>query len=43
VLERPYHLSYPYVFFVGDDAFMLPETAANGAIELYRAVSFPDA
>ena len=42
VLERPYHLSYPYVFFVGDDAFMLPETAANGAIELYRAGSFPD-
>jgi hypothetical protein len=41
VLERPYHLSYPCVFFVGDDAFMLPETAANGAIELYRAVSFP--
>jgi hypothetical protein len=43
VLERPYHLSYPFVFFVGDDAYMLPETAANGAIELYRAVSFPDA
>jgi hypothetical protein len=42
VLERPYHLSYPFVFFVGEDAFMLPETAANGAIELYRAVSFPD-
>jgi hypothetical protein len=41
VLERPYHLSYPCVFFVGDDAYMLPETAANGAIELYRAVSFP--
>jgi hypothetical protein len=42
VLERPYHLSYPYVFFVEEDAFMLPETAANGAIELYRAVSFPN-
>lgn len=41
VLERPYHLSYPFVFFAGEDAFMLPETAANGAIELYRARSFP--
>jgi hypothetical protein len=41
VLERPYHLSYPFVFFVGDDAFMLPETAAKGAIELYKANSFP--
>jgi hypothetical protein len=42
VLERPYHLSYPFVFSVGEDAFMLPETATNGAIELYRAVSFPN-
>jgi hypothetical protein len=42
VLERPYHLSYPFVFSAGEDAFMLPEMAANGAIELYRAVSFPD-
>jgi hypothetical protein len=41
VLDRPYHLSYPFVFFVGEDAFMLPETAANGAIELYKAHSFP--
>jgi hypothetical protein len=41
VLERPYHLSYPFVFLVGEDAFMLPETAANRSIELYRAHSFP--
>jgi hypothetical protein len=41
VLERPYHLSYPFVFFVGKEAFMLPETAATGGIELYRARSFP--
>jgi hypothetical protein len=41
VLERPYHLSYPFVVFAGQDAFMLPETAANGAIELYKADSFP--
>jgi hypothetical protein len=42
VLERPYHLSYPFVFLVGDDAYMLPETAANRTIELYKAESFPD-
>jgi hypothetical protein len=41
VLERPYHLSYPFVFFVGDQPFMLPETAQNGSIELYRTDSFP--
>lgn len=41
VLERPYHLSYPFVFFVGEEAFMLPETAANRTIELYKAGAFP--
>lgn len=41
VLERPYHLSYPFVFVVGEDAYMLPETAANRTIELYKADSFP--
>jgi hypothetical protein len=40
-LERPYHLSYPFVFFVGGYAFMLAETAANGTIELYRSDAFP--
>jgi hypothetical protein len=42
VLERDYHLSYPLVFRTGDQWLMLPETAANRTIELYRAVSFPD-
>lgn len=41
VLERSYHLSYPYVFFVGEDAYMLPETGANRTVELYKAESFP--
>jgi hypothetical protein len=41
VLDRSYHLSYPFVFFVGDDAYMLPETAANRTIELYKAAAFP--
>jgi hypothetical protein len=42
VLERPYHVSYPFVVLAEGDAFMLPETAANGTIELYRAHSFPN-
>jgi hypothetical protein len=41
VLERPYHLSYPFVFFAGGEAFMVPESAANGTLELYRANAFP--
>ncbi len=42
VLERPYHLSYPFVFERGGEVFMIPETLGNRAIELYRAVTFPD-
>jgi hypothetical protein len=41
VLEREYHLSYPFVFEWNDNYYMIPETAANKTIELYRAKSFP--
>jgi len=42
VLERPYHLSYPFVFEHKGDILMLPETTAVGRVELYRCVRFPD-
>ena len=42
VLERPYHLSYPFVFERWGDWYMIPETAGNGAVELYRCTHFPD-
>jgi hypothetical protein len=41
VLEREYHLSYPFVFEWNGAYYMLPETAANKTLELYRAKSFP--
>jgi hypothetical protein len=41
VLEKPYHLSYPFVFRDQGEFFMLPETSANDSIELYRATRFP--
>ncbi len=41
-LQRPYHLSYPFVFEWKGDVFMLPETRENRTIELYRAERFPD-
>lgn len=41
VLERPYHLSYPFVFRAGGDIFMIPETGRANRIEMYRAVDFP--
>jgi len=42
VLERPYHLSYPFVFEHGTELCMVPETAGNRTIELYRCTHFPD-
>jgi hypothetical protein len=42
VLNKPYHLSYPFVFNAGTDIFMIPETSENKTIEIYKCVSFPD-
>jgi hypothetical protein len=41
VLERDYHLSYPFVFEWNDSYYMVPESAANKTVELYRSTSFP--
>src|SRR5690242_14999190 len=41
VLERDYHLSYPFVFQWDGEFFMIPETASNRQVELYRCVAFP--
>lgn len=41
-LERPYHLSYPCIFRAGGEIFMIPESVANGTVELYRCTRFPD-
>lgn len=42
VLERPYHLSYPFIFEHRGEFYMIPETAQNRAIEAYRCLRFPD-
>jgi hypothetical protein len=42
VLERDYHLSYPFVFEREGELYMIPETAANRTVELYRCERFPD-
>jgi len=41
VLERNYHLSYPFVFRWENDWYLIPETAENSTVELYRCVNFP--
>ncbi|MDG1730894.1 MAG: hypothetical protein P8K68_11520 [Algibacter sp.] len=42
VLERDYHLSYPFIFEEDNELFMIPETAQNRTIELYKCTEFPD-
>jgi hypothetical protein len=42
IFERPYHLSYPFVFRRGSEIYLIPETSSIGRIELYRADPFPD-
>jgi hypothetical protein len=41
VLDRPYHLSFPFVFDDGGEVYMIPETGWNGTVELWRAKRFP--
>ncbi|HZC42698.1 MAG TPA: hypothetical protein VE195_00900 [Acidobacteriaceae bacterium] len=41
ILRRPYHLSYPFVFEMDGEIYMIPETKGNRTIELYRAIEFP--
>jgi len=41
VLEKPYHLSYPFIFEWEGSLYMLPETSAHRAIEVYRCLEFP--
>ncbi len=42
VLERPYHLSYPFLFKWDGVLYMLPESGGNRTVALYRCMEFPD-
>ncbi|MGZ5103585.1 MAG: glucosamine inositolphosphorylceramide transferase family protein [Usitatibacter sp.] len=41
VLERDYHLSYPFLLEERGELYMIPETAQNHTVEIYRCVDFP--
>jgi hypothetical protein len=43
VLQRPYHLSYPFVFEHQGETYMLPESAQNRTLDVYRCARFPGA
>jgi len=42
VLERPYHLSYPFVFEHRGVWYMIPESSADRSVDVYRCTRFPD-
>ncbi|HSJ96464.1 MAG TPA: hypothetical protein VLC53_05300, partial [Myxococcota bacterium] len=41
VLERDYHLSYPFLVEEDGRLYMIPETAGNNTVEIYRCEEFP--
>jgi hypothetical protein len=41
VLEKDYHLSYPFIFEWNDKYYMVPESRANKTIDLYECSEFP--
>jgi hypothetical protein len=41
ILERPWHLSYPYVFAHEGEIYLAPEGSTHGGVEIYRATAFP--
>lgn len=42
VLKPNYHVSYPFVFRIGAEIFMVPETAEAGEVALYMFEPFPE-
>lgn len=41
ILERPHHLSYPFVFSWNGQLYMVPESGRARVVELYRCTAFP--
>ena len=42
ILEKDYHLSFPFLMQEKGELFMIPETCNNESIDLYKCISFPD-
>ena len=40
VLNKDYHLAYPFLFEDNNDYYLIPESAENNKISLYKCVSF---
>lgn len=41
ILDESFHLSYPYIFKLESDYYMIPESYEANSIRLYKAADFP--
>jgi len=41
IIDNKYHFSYPFIFKYENSYYMIPETAQNRTIELYKCIHFP--
>jgi hypothetical protein len=41
-IEKPWHLSYPFLIEHDGELFMVPEASQSGSITLYHCLRFPD-
>lgn len=42
VIREPFHMSYPNLFKMNDEIYMVPETSGDHSLRLYKAITFPD-
>ena len=42
IIDKPYHLSYPFVFEWKGETYLIPESGDNRTIQLFKCVRFPD-
>ena len=41
IIDKPYHMSYPFIFECDNNYYMIPETGGNRSIDLYKCADFP--
>lgn len=41
IIKESFHMSFPTVFSVGNDIYMIPETSEDLSIRIYKAYDFP--
>lgn len=42
IIVENYHMSYPYIFQIGQDIYIMPEANASETLYIYKAICFPD-